>query len=401
MKNNSHINVVNPFEEMHIWMKNIISELSLYTDRAMGSSVTFDVPPPHIAADYALPVFAMSEVANQSPTLVAERIVDHCSKDSFPLVKKIYTVGPYVNIEVDKELYCKRALDYIEQRGDLFGVEKKKHPQSILLNYPDTNLRVSLVGQAIGKSYEYAGDNVSHDEFNIDNEELILIGREVIADALKYGAAEYVSNTKAVISLPTDTSSPSILQKNDTSLTKHTLQLAHCKKNFSAGAEISNLIYLFPVEHTEIVESLIISAKRLKYIPQNVAVSTVPIAQTEILGALSQEDKAVCYSILKTSSDKKALVDENSFLAYARLVNLMFQPRQEGPVDKIEAFPLAQTLMAFPITVDGVRRFNKPDHLCLYLEKVADLFSKLSVKDEKLTNAVATVLRSGLRLLLS
>ena len=65
-------------------------------------------------------------------------------------------------------------------------------------------------------------------------------------------------------------------------------------------------------------------------------------------------------------------------------------------------FDLVKLLITFPDIVTKGTDSHRPDILCAYLEKVAELCDKRSIYgDRNLSQAASTVLRNGLNLLFS
>lgn len=396
----SKISLLDPKEEILQWIKNNISHLFPSIEKSTAiDNLVFDVPPLHVEADYMLSTFDLKEVLKEEGALIAGRIAEYSAKISLPLVEKIYAIGPYINIVVNRELYCIEALNLIKKQKNFFGAYRKGIPRVVYINYPNTSFRSSIMGKSIGRIYELQGSTVLFNDFTINNAQLISAGINVIRDSLKYRVAEYVPNTNAVLTLPKGNFSSQVLQRNDKSLTDYTLYLAYIK-NLTPKIEPSLSVYIFPLEQAEIVDSLIAIGKTLKYIPSGANVSTVFVNHDNAHEYSIKGSKALQYALLRIPASEKALLTEESFLKYSYLVDSIHRFQRGGGKTIVTDFTMVKLLMDFPKIISDVLRSYQLEKLCTHLEKIQDLCKeKLTFEDKNLSKVVTIVLHNGLRLL--
>lgn len=402
IKSKKRDDIPNPLEEILHWVKAALYNIFPYGEEVVVNNIKFDAPPPYVIGDYMLSVFVLGRSFHQDPSYLAKRIEGYCSKEFFPLVKKVYAVGPYLNIEVDREIYYKKILDHIYDQGNLFGTHQQGNSQAVRINYLSNDLRASLIGQVIGRYYEWGGHTVFRENFTTDNARLVPIGRAVIRDALKYNVAKYIADTNVVTTSQTKNSPSLILQKQDKSLTRYTLYLAQERELIEKG-QPSISIYISLMEQAEITESLIVNAKRLRYIQPKTNISTIFINETKMEKYISDEHRALHYAILRTPSHKKVLITPESLLVYSRLTDSIQQLREGYRENETADFDLAKLLVTFPMIVANIGYTHMVDKLCIYLEKILDLCQKQDIynQDKRLSNAVAVVLQNGLDVLIS
>lgn len=392
---------LNPHEEIQNWVITAIKKILPNINNHVFKNFHLGTPSSYIEADYAISTFFLTEEFIQDAASVAICIAQNCSNECIPLVKKIYAVGPYVNIQVNKPMYYEEAVNHILSQKNVFGTFKRENPLSIYINYLDRDMRAQLIGQVIGRHYENGGYTVTHNEFILDNAEIISVGREVVNDALKYRVAEYVSNTNVVMTLPTKHSPSIILQRYDRSLTRDTLYLAFNKILILKGRP-SRLIYVTQMDQSKTIEVLIANMTLLKHIGPETKTSTVVVNQSDLHQHVLSKGLAAKHAVLRVPIDKKIFLNEKELMVYSYLENVIHRLNQNSQKSINMDFEVAKLLISFPDVVAKVTDSHSPDILCAYLEKVAELCDKRSVyKDNRLSRAASIVLRNGLKLLFS
>src|SRR3989344_6506317 len=109
----------NPFEKLlddvTTGIQNLFPELL-----ESSSEISLESPPNHIQADYAFSTFSLAGLIMQDPVKISYRIVKHFTENPLQTVKKIFAVGPYVNIELDKKNFREKVIDHIAEQEELF-----------------------------------------------------------------------------------------------------------------------------------------------------------------------------------------------------------------------------------------------------------------------------------------
>ncbi|MDB4978974.1 MAG: arginine--tRNA ligase, partial [Candidatus Peribacteria bacterium] len=129
---------INPLDtlasELIVGIKNVFP-----TIQKTVIKIKLENPPSHIKADYAFSTFLISDLIGVNPLTVAEKIVENFSKNSLKLSKRIFAAGPYVNIELDKQIYQQEVLNHILSENNEFGTKSVKNPRAIIINYYSSN----------------------------------------------------------------------------------------------------------------------------------------------------------------------------------------------------------------------------------------------------------------------
>ena len=495
----------NPFEELLNEVTTGIQNLFPST-KELAHDIVLKSPPDHIEADYSFSTFSIASLVSQDPIKIATRIVEYFSENPLTIIKKMYAIGPYVNIEIDRQLYRKKTLNHILNQGKQFGAYYGKNPSIIFINYFSSDftprltldgLRTLLVGKAISECYKLGGNTVRQeyyiadwdtekvgflyalsawrDEITktsdslqeldnatvllrkkiIENEgvktqlkkyfqelqtgrsndlrlfknwrkiilknirkthrevgirissyttesEFVSLGREVVDDARKQSLAGYAANTQAIIISSFDNTPSLVLQKNDGSVTSFVRHLAYIKCCLSE-TRLSTFICVSAKGQAHVVEALLTNARRLKYLPMGIKVSTMFINQAEKQDLPLRIDPSLQYTILRMSLNKEIELESEDHTYYSHIVSFIDQltPRTKK-TDLINEFSIIKLLISFPMIIADVQSSHEPSHLCAYLEEVLQQCEKLSVgQDKLLSKAVAVVLKNGLNLLTS
>lgn len=392
---------VNPFEEILDWVKNTIRILFPLVEESVITGLVLETPPLHTMADYALPVFSLKSTPHYDPFITAMRIVDRCLRRTPLTVIHISAKGPYINITLNKKLYYKRVIAYINSQGSLFGSYRDKNPLCVDINYLNPTFRTSLIGKVIGKHYEWGGNIVHHRHIFADDPSLVSMGREVILDALQMGLAEYIQDTRAVI---TRHAPPLILQRHDKTVTKHALYLAH-QKNLRVKKRHSFILYIAPLEERVTTEAFINNSRLLNYLQSEINTLALFVNEVYMCTNPSKEDQALQYALLRIPIDHKALHIKEDKKTYNRLKYVLDQlqdvnTKYSKNFDPSN-FDVVKLLIAFPLIITSVLSSHKVNILCSYLEKVSTLCEKQSVwKNRNLSQVATIVLQNGLQLLI-
>ncbi len=421
----------NPLEELLVWARTAVQTLFPSADELLSTFV-FDAPPPHIEADYSFPTFSLGASFKQDPSLIANTIATFLVQNSHRFVKKIYAAGPYVNIEVEKELYCEKSLEHILNQEKKFGSSKITKPTLISINHitPDLSsalslngLRMFLVGKVIGRCYEIVGDTLQYNYYVAGSDaqksqppyvfkkimplpvfhyedRFDLESQEVIGRALKSGIAKYISNTKAIVTVPSDNTPSLVLQKNDESTTSLTNYLAYIKYCLSKKNP-STLISIYLEKGTNATLPIFEIARQLEFVSPGIRVSVVSLGKTSGHESLSEIDRSLQYEIFRTPLHNGLALNSESNGHYLLITNLIKKLKTTSKTSDLkDAFPMVKLLASFPVILSKIRSSHEPAHLTTYLEEVVSQCEEpLVTRDRRLAHAVSIVLENGLKLL--
>lgn len=128
--------------------------------------IKLEQPPVHIAGDFALPTFILSENLKKKPGLIAKEIADYINKTKIKFLESAKNIGPYVNIKVDAATLYAEILASIEDLKGYYGRSDLNKSKTALFDYSAPNiakpigvghLRSTIIGQTLVNLYEATG----------------------------------------------------------------------------------------------------------------------------------------------------------------------------------------------------------------------------------------------------
>ncbi|MBU2578311.1 arginine--tRNA ligase [Patescibacteria group bacterium] len=153
-----------PIEQFRKVVLEVIKEI--FSIKLGSQEIKLDQPPIHVAEDFALSTFVLSEKLKKKPGLIAKEIADHINENEIKFLKSAKNVGPYVNIKVDAgELYAE-ILASIESLREKYGKSDLNKSKVALFDYSAPNiakpigvghLRSTIIGQTLVNLYEATG----------------------------------------------------------------------------------------------------------------------------------------------------------------------------------------------------------------------------------------------------
>lgn len=431
--------VPNPFEDLQTRIRKNIHSLSPLPKEVLNT-VSLRSAPPYIHADYSFSTFSLGQYLRREPVLVAKKIVQTLLISS-QFITKVDALGPYVNIELAKEPYIKKATEYILKKKNKFGESVDDTTSTVLIDYfmSDTistfdESRRALLGAVIGRCCALSGRKVVHDYYvanrcigksgKRDNrvrslkkvysvagttmnhytteEEFAEATTKVMSTAFRNGAAEVVGDTRAVITVANSTAAPSVLRRQDGSITSLVRHLAYIKS--LAKHKPTYLIFLCPREDMDMLDTTLVLAKQMKLLSLHTKLSMLPVPTGDGVSS-SRSSRAVKYSMLRTPFHKQLQCDSGDLMQYHhinKVLKKLKQNRGTRLLNTEDRFHVVKFLLNFPSTVSKVVTNHDPSVICLYLEQLSQLSETLHVsRDPRLARATGAVLQNGLNLLLS
>ena len=135
--------------------------ISLLKKHIKLNEIQLEIPPSPDLGDYAFPCFQLAKKKKKSPNDIAEHLAS-----SLPLpkgIKKIISIGPYLNFYLDKQLLASNLLKIILKEKDNYGSSNLGKKEKILVEFisPNTNkslhlghLRNGLLGESLSNILE-------------------------------------------------------------------------------------------------------------------------------------------------------------------------------------------------------------------------------------------------------
>ena len=152
----------NPF------ISEIVRRLKEHADiEAEVVKLLIDVPPNPGMGDYTLPCFALKEIFQKNPTLIAKELA------SIPLaggqITRVEAHGPYLNFSVDKNILTRWVLTTVFNEKDSYGRRTLGSGKTVIIDYSSPNiakhlgvhhLRSAVIGSALYRLHKALGYRV-------------------------------------------------------------------------------------------------------------------------------------------------------------------------------------------------------------------------------------------------
>ncbi len=124
-----------------------------------------EYPPDDKLGDLAFPCFRLSKPLRLAPPVIAAKLAEDMIDD---VIGKVSVVGPYLNIYINGEYYCKRLIPEILEKGEKYGSFDFGSGKNVVLDYSSPNvakpfhighLGTTVIGHSLKKLHEFAGYN--------------------------------------------------------------------------------------------------------------------------------------------------------------------------------------------------------------------------------------------------
>lgn len=226
--------------------------------------------------------------------------------------------------------------------------------------------------------------------------------KDVIIDALKKGVAECLSYTNTIITSPFEGVTSLVLQKHDGSSTNLTRHIAALKQ-LVFSAKPTTLIYVCSADEAELVNEILITARRLDYLTTDMKTSVLATDQADDSAHYPVTDHTLQCSLSRVPFEKKITLSSKNIALYSRIAQLMTSTREKNKAhSEKDIFKITKLLTSFPFIITDVQHTHAPDLLCSYLEEIADQCERLHLQTQhngQLARAIATVVCNCLNLL--
>jgi hypothetical protein len=419
-----------PLEQLSTNINTCIQEM-YSIPQGKERSFVLSLPPPHIEADCCFPVFSLAQFVDEEPRSVAQKIAEFCSQKNIPFIDSISSIGPYVNLKLNREYFCKEAINYCMHHraptASHTGVLVEYYFPQAISSLSSDGLRTLFQGQAVGNCFTYLGTQVTHWCYFADDrisfneakkvhnncrltlsyarhEEFSLLSADVIRHALDSKIAQKIAGSKALwVDSERGDEKSFILRRHDGSITAITMYLAflkYCTKRSSREAIIS----FFSCEDIDVVQQLRTAKEKFGYsIDSDVFRKNTPRDDFSLHNNPFLPEYALRYELMRVplfvDIDYTAV---HNLRTYTSLTSVIKKLKESAKRTKSLSsyYEISMMLLLFPQTVTEVTETRDPSRMCLFLEKIASKSDELDVYENKdVCDAVQYVMEKGLSLL--
>lgn len=157
-----------PLAELTKSVRAIVSEAT----GADTEDLAIEEPPPHISGDFAVSFFDIAKKNRENPVELAKKAADRIKEGDHRFVEKGETVGPFLNIELEKAIIIKEVVSQVLELKDKYGYSNINQGEISVIDFSAPNiakpfgvqhLRSTIIGQSLSRIYEATGFTVIRD----------------------------------------------------------------------------------------------------------------------------------------------------------------------------------------------------------------------------------------------
>lgn len=127
-----------------------------------------EIPPKSSMGEYAFPCFTLAKTMKKSPQSIAIDLSESLI-GKLDFIERTEVVGPYLNIFINRSIFCNDVTDHIVRMKDKIGSSDEGKGKTVLVEYSSPNIAkpfhighafTTILGQAIYNLYKHLGYDV-------------------------------------------------------------------------------------------------------------------------------------------------------------------------------------------------------------------------------------------------
>jgi arginyl-tRNA synthetase len=160
-----------PFFRVEKELSDLIEKFVNSTD--LNEDPQLQIPPAHVSGDFAFETFGLAKKLKTNPQILSSKIVEGINEEKdMQFLEKAMLVGPFVNIDVQKEKIYSSIISGISKMGEQYGESDVNAGKIALIDFSSPNiakpigvghLRSTIIGQALSNIYKKTGYTVVND----------------------------------------------------------------------------------------------------------------------------------------------------------------------------------------------------------------------------------------------
>lgn len=159
---------VGPTPERKYVLDKVKEEVTSVLQERLGEvqNLHFELPPPGIGADLAVPCFPLARTLRKNPAAIASELASELTWSKEGLIERAEANSGYLNLFYHPDRFSKRVLSEVTELEGRYGAREQEKTQTVVIDFSSPNiakpmsvghLRSTLIGDALYRIYRFLG----------------------------------------------------------------------------------------------------------------------------------------------------------------------------------------------------------------------------------------------------